>query len=293
MRDLGAGALLGLAASVGVILVAAWLLARRPVGVAERIRPFVGSVAPSPSSLGAWGLSSLRLPAPNPPTGGGLAARLARAGAPGSVSDYRLERLAWAAGGMCVGGLVALVMGEAEVVVTVLLAAIGAVSGTVARDRVLARRARQRRERIDDQLPAVAELIAFAVAAGESVFGALSRVSTSLDGDLAGEMRRTVADIGSGMPLESALTAMAERSGSSAVSRFVDGLVLAVDRGTPLAEVLRAQAADAQATSRRRLMELAGRKDAAMLVPVVFLVLPTVVAVALFPGLQGLRLVVP
>ena len=50
---------------------------------------------------------------------------------------------------------------------------------------------------------------------------------------------------------------------------------------------------DAQATSRRRLMELAGRKDAAMLVPVVFLVLPTVVAVALFPGLQGLRLVVP
>ena len=34
MRDLGAGALLGLAASVGVILVAAWLLARRPVGVA-------------------------------------------------------------------------------------------------------------------------------------------------------------------------------------------------------------------------------------------------------------------
>ena len=35
------------------------------------------------------------------------------------------------------------------------------------------------------------------------------------------------------------------------------------------------------------------RKDVSMLVPVVFLVLPTVVLVALFPGVQSLRLVIP
>ncbi len=61
----------------------------------------------------------------------------------------------------------------------------------------------------------------------------------------------------------------------------------------PLAAVVRAQAEDARTEERRRLMELAGRKDVAMLIPVVFLVLPTVVLVALFPGVQSLRLVVP
>ena len=40
-------------------------------------------------------------------------------------------------------------------------------------------------------------------------------------------------------------------------------------------------------------MEAAGRKDIAMLVPIVFLVLPSVVLIALYPGLQSLRLVVP
>ena len=37
---------------------------------------------------------------------------------------------------------------------------------------------------------------------------------------------------------------------------------------------------------------MAGRKDVLMLVPVVFLVLPTVVAIALYPGIQTFRLVV-
>jgi tight adherence protein C len=73
----------------------------------------------------------------------------------------------------------------------------------------------------------------------------------------------------------------------------VDGIVVALERGTPLAEVVRAQAEDARAAEQRRLMELAGRKDVAMLVPVVFLVLPTVVLIALYPGVQSLRLIVP
>ena len=40
------------------------------------------------------------------------------------------------------------------------------------------------------------------------------------------------------------------------------------------------------------IVQEAGSKDVLMLVPVVFLILPTVVLVALFPGIQALRLVV-
>jgi len=70
----------------------------------------------------------------------------------------------------------------------------------------------------------------------------------------------------------------------------VDALVVALERGTPLADVLRSQADDIRGARRRTLLELAGRKDVLMLVPVVFLILPTVVLIALFPAAQALRL---
>ena len=53
----------------------------------------------------------------------------------------------------------------------------------------------------------------------------------------------------------------------------------------PLAEVLRAQAADVREAGKRRLLEAGGRKEIAMMIPVVFLVLPVTVLFALFPGL--------
>ena len=59
-----------------------------------------------------------------------------------------------------------------------------------------------------------------------------------------------------------------------------------MQRGTPLAEVLRAQAQDVREEGRRALMEAGGRKEIAMMVPVVFLILPVTVLFAVFPGLH-------
>ena len=72
------------------------------------------------------------------------------------------------------------------------------------------------------------------------------------------------------------------------LARFVDGIVVAVERGTPLAEVLRAQAEDVREVGRRALMETGGKKEIAMMVPVVFLVLPVTVLFAVFPGIAYL-----
>jgi tight adherence protein C len=65
----------------------------------------------------------------------------------------------------------------------------------------------------------------------------------------------------------------------------VDGVLVALERGTPLADVLRAQAADVREAGRRSLLEAGGRKEIGMLVPVVFAILPTTVLFALYPGL--------
>jgi tight adherence protein C len=78
-----------------------------------------------------------------------------------------------------------------------------------------------------------------------------------------------------------------------AVARLVDALCTGIEKGSPLADVLRAQADDGRDLSRRRLLELGGRREVWMLVPVVFLIMPVVVVWALYPGLVSLDLLVP
>jgi tight adherence protein C len=143
------------------------------------------------------------------------------------------------------------------------------------------------------ELPTVADLLAVSVAAGESPSAALDRVARITSGDLGRELGGVLADVRTGTGLVVALDAMAGRVAVPAVTRFVDGIAVAVERGTPLADVLRAQASDAREVRTRMLMEIGGRKEIAMLVPVVFLVLPVTVLFALYPGLAHFQVIAP
>ena len=99
--------------------------------------------------------------------------------------------------------------------------------------------------------------------------------------------------IRTGEPVSSAFDAMAATSGLPIVSRFAQGIAVAVERGTPLADVLHAQADDVREAGRRDLIETAARKEVLMMVPVVFLVLPVTVLFAFWPGVVGLSLTTP
>jgi len=131
----------------------------------------------------------------------------------------------------------------------------------------------------------VAELLALAVTAGESPSAAIARVTRLSGGELARELGSALGRARAGVPLPEALQQVADRTSLDPLARFIDGLLVAIERGTPLAEVLRAQAADVREAGKRRLLEAGGRKEIAMMVPVVFLILPVTVLFALFPGL--------
>jgi tight adherence protein C len=102
-----------------------------------------------------------------------------------------------------------------------------------------------------------------------------------------------LADVRSGVAVSTALDDLARRSGLPVVSRFAEGFAVALDRGTPLADVLHGQADDVREAARRELIESGARKEVAMMVPVVFLVLPVTVLFAFYPGLVGLSFVTP
>src|SRR5450756_851881 len=107
-------------------------------------------------------------------------------------------------------------------------------------------------------------------------------------GELPDELAAVLAQTRAGTPLMAALASLRDRAGVEALARFVDGMVVAIERGTPLAEVLRAQAVDVREAGKRALLEAGGRREIAMMFPVVFLVLPVTVVFALYPGLFSL-----
>ena len=219
--------------------------------------------------------------------------RLDQLGGGQSLDQFRAEQVIWgvlgAAAGAAVGGLTVIGRGF-SVVPVVGLVVIGTLLGVLGRDQWLSFQVRRRDRRILAEFPAIAELLALAVGAGEGPMGALERVARTCRGELSAELRRTVAEVRTGMPLTDALTGLANRTTLPSLARFVDGIVVAVDRGTPLAEVLRAQAQDVRELTRRQLMEAGGRREIAMMVPVVFLVLPVTVLFAVYPGLAVLDL---
>lgn len=299
------GVVLGLLLAAGLLLLDAYRAARRP-SLDRRLAPYLAprrsasTLLAAPSSpLGA----AARLAAPfvadaarfvgrlGSPAAD-LRRRLARAGRAETVEEFRAGQVAWSAGGLALGLAGALLVGATRggspVALAVLVGVCG-VLGALARDWLLTRDVRAREARLLAELPTVAELLALAVGAGEGAAGALERVAAASRGELSGELRATLADARAGMPLVGALDQMAGRTGLPALARFAEGVAVAVERGTPLAEVLRAQAADVRAESRRALMESGGKREIAQMVPVVFLVLPVTVLFAVFPSLVVLR----
>ena len=172
---------------------------------------------------------------------------------------------------------------------SVVLPPLGGIGVAALYDARLTWAARARSSRIEEELPTVLDFLALCLAAGEGILDSLRRVGEIGSGELTAEIRGAVRAVGTGSPLPDALTALSRRIQIPALSRSIDHVVAALDRGAPLAVVLQAQAGDAREDAKRTLIEQAGRKEILMLLPLVFLILPLSVLFAIFPGVFMLR----
>lgn len=226
---------------------------------------------------------------------GGVRRRLDALGTELTIEQFRAEQVIWGAFGLAaslgLAFLSAVGGGAPNPVLLLVSAVLFSVGGVLARDRFLTRQVARREERMLAEFPTIAELLALAVTAGEGPVGALERVTRISSGELTRELARALGEARAGASLVQALEGVARRTSLAPLARFVDGVSVAVERGTPLAEVMRAQAVDVREAGRRALLETAGRREIGMMVPVVFFVLPVTVVFALFPGFYGLQLV--
>ena len=296
---------LWLVMAAGLVLIAWYLPIPQAPSLRERVLPYLGRPEWHPSGsrvtggrmtgpttfvtwLGIWASHWSWVAAGNV----SAQRRLDLLGGARSIEQYRVEQLAW--GAVSALGMAALLtlkgVQVGEWLSLFIAIALGGVAGLLARDRRLTTHVRRHGARVRAELPTIIEMLAMTVAAGSGLTAAIERVSLIGSGAVAADLQRVLSDVRMGLPLVPALRHMADRSESIELCRFVDAVIVSVERGTPLADVLIAQAADAREAERQALIESGGRKEIGMMVPIVFLVLPLSVVFVLFPGFYGLQL---
>ena len=303
------GSILGALAAAGVIIAVRAAPPLRPIRLVDRVAPYLGDT-PRPSRLLAQPSATAtpfvvarRIFGPvlgelvgivDKAVGGATSVRrrLNGLGSRSTVEDFRIEQVVWGVAAMLASGLVVGLGGWArggiDPVLVAAIALAGLVGGVLGRDWYLTRQLERREAVMLAEFPVFADLLALAVVAGEAAPDALRRVCRLTGGELARDLDVAVAQSRTGVPLTTALTGVAERTTLEPFARFIQGIVVGLERGTPLADVLRAQAVDVREIGKRALLEAGGRKEISMMLPVVFLILPVTVLFALYPGLLTL-----
>ena len=297
------GALAGALLGTGVVLVASrWRRVRRPA-LDLRVLPYVRDVRPyvevsaRPGVFGAVFGPMVRAAADS--IGGILGGsasvqrRLVRLASTSTIEQFRVRQVVWGMAGFTGAAVLATFVWSTRggsVPALLVLCMAGFLVGVLGCDNRLSAQVRSREDRLRAEFPVVADLLALAVAAGESPVAGLERILRVTHGALGEELGQVLADVRTGTPGSAALDALAARTGVPSMARFAEGLAVAIERGTPLVDVLHAQAADVRESTRRDLIEAGGRKEVTMMIPVVFLILPVTVVFAFFPGYVGLHL---
>ena len=218
--------------------------------------------------------------------------RLRQAGLSLTVDEFRSRQLTWALAGLGAGAILTIAIAQVRslpLVVHVVIIVMLGVGAFLTRGYLLQRAAHARLARIASELPVVLEFLTLSLSAGEGILDSFRRVSSTSRGELAAELGGVVAEVHSGSALAESLQGLADGILMPELTRCTDQIIGALERGTPLAEVLRAQAQDTREQSKRSLLELAGKKEVAMMLPLVFLILPVTIIFAIFPGIFVLQ----
>lgn len=289
--------------AIGLALTATGLPVLGGSHLARRVEPYLRGLNDALQPVGATEGFGLGAFVPRwiagllPGTEAELERRLAAAQLDPRATAFRTEQLIWALA--AAGSVFFVIVGMSTTgramnpAAVPLLTAVAFLTGALARDWWLTRQVKSRHASLKEELPTAIDLVTLSIMAGESVPAAFARVAGILESGIGGVLGDAVGEMRTGVPAVDALERMKARLPDPQVARFVDALVTGIERGAPLADVLRAQADDCREARRRELLELGGKREVLMLVPVVFLIMPVVVVYALLPGLASLNLLVP
>jgi tight adherence protein C len=139
------------------------------------------------------------------------------------------------------------------------------------------------------QFPNVVRALSLLLSNGLPVGVAISWISPKLSGFWRQKFSEIHQNLELGAALEDQLEQLAIAVPLPEVSEFSQKLIIAYQRGVPIAEQLQELANSLEAAMMRDLTKRSGVNETKMLIPTVFLILPVTVLFAIFPSLLALQ----
>lgn len=152
----------------------------------------------------------------------------------------------------------------------------------------LARQVTQRQLVIVNALPDALDLLVIANEAGLSFESGMQEITGKWDNELAREFKRVLRDVSMGQARRDALISLTERTGVLDVNNFVTAVNQAESLGVSIGRVLTVQAEELRLRRRQRAQERANQAPVKMMIPMVFLIFPSIFAVLLGPAVPDL-----
>lgn len=143
---------------------------------------------------------------------------------------------------------------------------------------------RTRQHDIQRALPDALDLLTISVEAGLGFDAAMAKVVEKADNELSRAFGRAAAEVRLGKLRREALRDMANRCDVPDMTNFIAAVIQADQLGVSLAKVLRIQSEQMRVKRRQRAEELANQAPVKMVIPLVFLVFPSILIVLLGPA---------
>jgi tight adherence protein C len=153
----------------------------------------------------------------------------------------------------------------------------------------LRNRIRRRQREIVRTLPDALDLLTISVEAGLPFDGAMQRVAEKWDNELSRGFQLMLNEMQMGKTRREALRDMAARMEVPDVTSFVAALIQADQLGISIAKILRVQSEQMRIKRRQRAEEKAQQAPIKMLIPLTFLIFPTILIVIFGPALLILK----
>jgi tight adherence protein C len=149
---------------------------------------------------------------------------------------------------------------------------------------LLESRIRARQYNIRKAMPDALDLLTICVEAGLGFDSAMSKVNEEWENELSHAFGRVIQEIRLGKLRKDALRDMSERVGIAEMTSFVAAVIQSEQLGVSMSRVLRIQADQMRMRRRQMAEEQARRAPVIMMIPLVFLIFPSILIVLLGPS---------
>ena len=144
------------------------------------------------------------------------------------------------------------------------------------------------REMVESEFPLIVELFAILISGGMSPSTALAQISERGDGQFISLLRPLVDEMRNGLNLAQALDILNRQVDSAIIRRFCDSLAISIERGSSLIDVVGRHVEEVRQAQRILISDRASKAEIALMVPIVFLILPISILFALWPSYYSL-----